>query len=68
VYGRDLVVLQGVEKCYFGLEEVNEGMNLSLKSGLGLESMLAAMTSVTEDAEEGIKAFLEKRNTASIDK
>ena len=45
----------------FAMEAVNEGLNMPLKEGLILESTLAPMSCLTEDAEEGITAFLEKR-------
>lgn len=45
----------------FAMEAVNEGMDMPLKEGLILESALASMSCLTEDAEEGISAFLEKR-------
>ena len=45
----------------FAMEAVNEGLNMPLKEGLILESTLAPMSCLTEDAEEGINAFLEKR-------
>ena len=48
----------------FAMEAVNEGMDMPLKEGLILDSALASMSCLTEDAEEGISAFLEKRKPA----
>lgn len=45
----------------FAMEAVNEGLNIPLQSGLTLESILAPMSCLTEDAKEGITAFFEKR-------
>lgn len=45
----------------FAMEAVNEGLDLSLNSGLILESHLTAMACLTEDAKKGIEAFFEKR-------
>ncbi len=42
-------------------EAVKAAANLSLKEGLELESRLFALTFSTEDKEEGVAAFLEKR-------
>jgi enoyl-CoA hydratase len=43
------------------LQSVNEGIDMSLEDGLSLESKLASTAALSEDAEEGINAFLEKR-------
>ena len=40
---------------------VNTGMNVDLKSGLDYEAHCAALLLTTEDFQEGIKAFTEKR-------
>jgi len=43
------------------LKSVTRGLNLSLEDGLKLETELFASLFETEDAREGIRAFLEKR-------
>lgn len=43
------------------LKSVTRGLNLSLEEGLKLETELFASLFETEDAREGIRAFLEKR-------
>jgi enoyl-CoA hydratase len=43
------------------LEAVNSGAQMPLAEGLDLESALFGLCFATEDAEEGISAFLEKR-------
>lgn len=45
----------------FALEAVMRGQNMPLNEGLRLEAGLAAMAVLSEDAQEGITAFLEKR-------
>lgn len=45
----------------FAMQAVNEGLNTTLKSGFILESTLAPLSCLTEDAEEGITAFRGKR-------
>lgn len=40
---------------------INEGTDLPLSSGLALESVTFPSTFATEDKQEGVKAFLEKR-------
>jgi enoyl-CoA hydratase/carnithine racemase len=44
-----------------GLKAVTQGLELSLEEGLALETELFASLFATEDAQEGITAFLEKR-------
>lgn len=46
------------------LEAVNHGMEVSLDEGLALESAYFGLCFATEDAREGIGAFLEKRPPA----
>ncbi|MGH9766895.1 MAG: enoyl-CoA hydratase-related protein [Blastocatellia bacterium] len=46
----------------YALEAVNHGMEVSLGEGLSLESSLFSLCFATEDAREGIRAFLEKRS------
>ncbi|MGD0231427.1 MAG: enoyl-CoA hydratase-related protein [Syntrophorhabdales bacterium] len=43
------------------LEAINDGVDLSLQQGLILESNLAGLLCTTDDAKEGIQAFVEKR-------
>jgi len=43
------------------LEAVNSGTQMSLSEALGMESTLFGLCFATEDAAEGISAFLEKR-------
>jgi enoyl-CoA hydratase/carnithine racemase len=45
----------------FALEAILRGQDMALNEGLRLESGLAAMAVLSEDAREGITAFLEKR-------
>jgi len=45
----------------FAIEVVSEGLNLPLGSGMKLESSMASMACLSEDAKEGINAFFEKR-------
>ncbi len=45
----------------YALEAVNQSSGLSLADGLRLESALFGLCFATRDAEEGTKAFLEKR-------
>lgn len=45
----------------FALEAVLAGQTLPLREGLKLEAGLAAMAVLSEDGQEGIKAFFEKR-------
>lgn len=45
----------------FALEAVHAGLDVPLKEGLKLEGGLAAMAVLSEDGQEGIKAFFEKR-------
>lgn len=40
---------------------VNKGMEMSLKDGLDYEAEVAGILAETEDAKEGVKAFMEKR-------
>lgn len=42
-------------------EAINRGLGLTLNQGLALEKKLAQIVAQTEDAAEGIRAFLEKR-------
>jgi enoyl-CoA hydratase len=44
------------------MEAVHQGLNLPLEKGLELEASLAGLSWATEDAKEGTRAFLEKRN------
>ncbi|MGB2854828.1 MAG: enoyl-CoA hydratase-related protein [Dehalococcoidia bacterium] len=42
-------------------EAINRGLELTLDEGLALESKLARLVAKTEDAAEGVRAFMEKR-------
>jgi enoyl-CoA hydratase len=44
------------------MEAVHQGLDLPLEKGLELESSLAGLSWATEDAKEGTRSFLEKRN------
>jgi enoyl-CoA hydratase len=45
----------------YGMEAVNQGMNMTLPEGLFLEATLFGICCATEDKKEGTTAFLEKR-------
>jgi enoyl-CoA hydratase len=45
----------------YSIEAVNQGMDMSLEEGLGLEASLFAICAATEDKKEGTSAFLAKR-------
>jgi enoyl-CoA hydratase/carnithine racemase len=45
----------------YTMEAVNKGMETHLSEGLYIEAALFGVASVTEDKQEGTKAFLEKR-------
>lgn len=55
------IAANGPAALRFVKEAVNQGLQLSLEEGLRLETDLALLLGTTEDAEEGRKAFLEKR-------
>jgi enoyl-CoA hydratase len=40
---------------------INDGIQMSMAQGLDYEAKCATLVSLTEDAKEGMKAFLEKR-------
>jgi enoyl-CoA hydratase len=44
---------------------INKGMNMALEEGQILEANLAGFACVTEDAKEGVQAFIEKRRPQS---
>jgi enoyl-CoA hydratase/carnithine racemase len=46
----------------FVKEAINKGLDLTLDDGLRLETDLSALISTTEDAQEGPRAFAEKRD------
>jgi len=43
------------------LHAINKGINMSLDEGLALEANLFSLCFASEDAKEGTRAFLEKR-------
>jgi len=45
----------------YSIQAVNEGLDQSLQDGLQTEASLFGKTFTSEDSQEGIKAFLEKR-------
>jgi len=45
----------------YSIEAVNQGMDMTLEEGLGLEASLFAICAATEDKKEGTSAFLAKR-------
>ena len=46
---------------WYAKEAVNKGMDMTLEQGLRLEADLSFLLQSTEDRDEGIRAFLEKR-------
>lgn len=52
---------KGAIAVRLAMEAVNHGLDLPLEKGCELEASLAALSLATEDAREGVRAFLEKR-------
>lgn len=55
------IMTKGPIAVKYGKTAVNKGYNMSLTDGLELETDLGALCFATEDKNEGMKAFLEKR-------
>ncbi|MCI0343014.1 MAG: enoyl-CoA hydratase-related protein [Planctomycetales bacterium] len=58
------ILARGPLAVAYGLEAVLRGSEVSLDEGLRLEAALFGLCFATEDAREGLKAFLEKRAPA----
>jgi enoyl-CoA hydratase len=56
-----LIATKGPVALKFAKEAINRGLKLSLWDGLSLETDLYSLLQTTEDRQEGIQAFLEKR-------
>src|SRR3984893_15187859 len=55
------IIANGPLAVKYGMEAVNEGMEMPLAEGLYLEATLFGVCCATEDKKEGTAAFLEKR-------
>lgn len=55
------IIAQGPRAIAMAMEAVNHGLEMTLEEGLRLEANLFGLSFFTEDAKEGIHAFLEKR-------
>lgn len=55
------IMTKGPIAIKYGKVAINKGYNMSLTDGLELETDLGALCFATEDKNEGMKAFLEKR-------
>jgi len=54
-------VQKGAISLRLAMEAVHHGLDLPLDKGCELEALLAGLCLATEDAKEGVRAFLEKR-------
>jgi len=45
----------------FALKAVQHGLQMTLKEGLNLEAQLFGLIYATEDKDEGLNAFIQKR-------
>ena len=45
----------------YAKESINSGLDVDLKTGIGIEVNAVGMVFASEDKNEGVKAFLEKR-------
>ncbi len=55
------MIANGPLALQYCMEAVNRGMDMSLEEGLRFESVMNAMCFATQDVQEGIRAFFEKR-------
>lgn len=55
------IIQNGPLAVRLAMEAVHQGLDLPLQEGLLLESDLAGFSCITEDAQEGLRSFLEKR-------
>jgi len=60
--------LKGANALRLAIEAVNHGLEVPLEKGCELEASLAGLCWGTEDAKEGVRAFLEKRTPIFKDK
>jgi enoyl-CoA hydratase len=55
------ILAAGPVAVEFGLKAVQHGLQMTLKEGLHLEAQLFGLLYATEDREEGLNAFIQKR-------
>lgn len=64
----DLIILKAPMAVRYSKIAVNKGLDLDLSNALELEKDLAALTFASEDKDEGMGAFLEKRPAKFMNK
>ncbi len=55
------IIANGPLAVSYSIEAVNRGLDMSQEEGLHLEATLFGLSFATEDKQEGVQAFLEKR-------